>query len=177
MQMLIYLYALQKFAGTRYGEQIEPAGVLYVPAREVILSAARNAPEDELEKKRIDEMRRSGLVLDDPFVLEAMESGAVKRYLPVKTTKEGGFAGDSLVNTKQVMMISKHVQRLLSSAKEEILDGGIECKPYYKNEWDNACLYCEYHTVCGFDEDMGDRRRFFRKLKSEEIWEALAVDS
>jgi ATP-dependent helicase/nuclease subunit B len=172
-QMLIYLFALQKYGEARYGEQIEPAGVLYVPARDNILSAARNMPENEIEKKRVDDMRRSGLILNDPSVLEAMESGEAKRYLPVKLNKQGEMSGDSLVNATQVAAISKYVQRLLESAKDEILDGNIECRPYYRNDTDNACFYCEYHTVCGFDEDMGDRRHYVRKLNAEEIWEKL----
>jgi ATP-dependent helicase/nuclease subunit B len=128
-------------------------------------------PDSEVDKKFAEDKRRSGLVLNDPSVLEAMESGAVKRYLPVKTNKDGEFYGDSLVNATQVLAISKYVQRLLAVAKTEILDGSIDCCPYYKNDSDNACLYCEYHTVCGFDEDLGDRRHYLKKLKPEEIWE------
>jgi ATP-dependent helicase/nuclease subunit B len=173
MQMLIYLFALQKYGSTRYGKHIEPAGVLYVPARDVILSTARNIPEALLEKMRTDEMRRSGIILEDSLVLEAMEAGDVKRYLPVKTSKEGEYIGDSLVNANQVEMMSKYVHHLLASAGDIILDGGIECRPYYKNDRDNACQYCEFHTVCGFDEELGDKRRYVRKLKPDEIWKAI----
>ena len=173
MQMLIYLFALQKYGSKRFGGKIEPSGVLYVPARDVILNAPRNATEDEIEEKRRGEMRRSGIVLDDPTILEAMESGDEKKYLPVKTTKEGTFTGDSLVSNDQVALLSKHVDRMLSGAKEEILSGENKCSPYYKSANDNACTYCEYSTVCCFDEEMGDKRRFVRKLKLEETWKAI----
>jgi ATP-dependent helicase/DNAse subunit B len=38
---------------------------------------------------------------------------------------------------------------------------------------DNACSFCDYHSICGFDEEMGDKRRFVGKMKTEEVWEEL----
>jgi len=173
MQMLIYLFALAKHGRKLYGKDVEPAGVLYVPARDVIISTTRNATENDIEKKRIDEMRRSGLVLDDDNVLEAMESGDVKKYLPVKTAKDGSFAGDSLVSRKQLALLSNHVESMMSNAKTKIISGHNECKPYYKNENDNACAYCEFHSVCGFDSNIGDRYQLIGKKSSDEVWDTL----
>ena len=173
MQMLIYLFALGRHGAGRYGGEVAPSGVLYVPARDAILKAPRNVGEDALRKAREKELRRDGLILDDPAVIEAMENGGEKRYLPVKLTKESGVTGDSLVSGAQMGLLSKHVGNMLSAAASEILGGSIECRPYYKNENDNACLYCEYHSVCSFDEEAGDRRRFVRKMKPAEIWETL----
>jgi ATP-dependent helicase/nuclease subunit B len=173
MQMLIYLFALAKYGKTRYNKCIEPAGVLYVPARDVILSTSRNASEEEVQKQRAGEMRRSGLILNDPAIIEAMENDTEKEYLPVKQSKDGDFAGNSLVNQTQIELLSKHVMKMLQSARMSILSGNCECKPYYKKETDNACSFCEYHSVCGFDEEMGDKRHFVRKMKTEDIWEEL----
>ena len=174
MQMLIYLFALQKYGGSRYGGEIVPAGVLYVPARDVILKAPRNVTDDKLTKMRADELRRDGLILSDPLVLEAMESGETKKYLPVKFTKDGAAAGDSLVSPEQLALLSGHVGDMLRRAAREIVDGDMECIPFYKSAVENACMYCEYGSVCGFDEAAGDRRRFIRKMSAEEIWRALS---
>ena len=173
MQMLVYLFALEVLGAGRYGEDIAPAGVLYVPARDSILKAPRNATEEDLEMLREKELRRGGLVLDDIAVINAMDPGTEKRYLPVKITKDGAFTGDGLVNPKQIGTLSKHVGNMLRRAAAEILDGGIECRPYYKSDRDNACLYCEYRAVCGFDEGSGDKPRFIRKLSPAEVWEAI----
>jgi len=173
MQMLIYLFALEKFGHNRYEMEIVPAGVLYVPARDVILDAPRNASADEISKKRVGEMRRSGLILNDPEIIEAMEGSEVKEYLPVKTSKDGNLTGDSLVSSKQLKMLSEHVSTMLEDAKTRIQSGDITCIPYYKNERDNACSYCDFSAVCGFDEEMGDTRLFVDKKKAEEVWTAL----
>jgi len=171
--MLIYLFALEKYGGARYGANIARAGVLYVPTRDVTLKASRNATDDEIEKKRGRELRRNGLILNDPFIIEAMEKGDIKKYIPVKFNKDGAAAGDSLIDADQFALLSKHVDRKLRLAMDDILGGGIECIPYYRSENDNACLYCDYNAVCGFDEDTGDRRRFAGKQKADEIWKAM----
>jgi ATP-dependent helicase/nuclease subunit B len=177
MQMLIYLFALAKFGKARYNREIEPAGVLYIPARDVIISTARNASEEEIQKQRAGEMRRSGMLLNNSAVIEAMESSLEKEYLPVKLSKDGIFTGSSLASSMQLRLLSDHVNKMLQSARENIQNGDCECRPYYKNETDNACSFCEYHPVCGFDEELGDKRRFVSKMKAEEVWERLGIES
>jgi ATP-dependent helicase/nuclease subunit B len=175
MQMLIYLFALQEHAGVLYGKEIEPAGVLYVPARDVVLNTAKNSSGDEIDKKRRKQMRRSGLIINNKAIIDAMESGEDKLYLPVKTMKDGSLTGDSLVTKRQLAMLSKHVDMKLNTAKERILNGDNECKPYYKSAVDNACTYCEYLAVCGFDEELGDKHRYSEKKPNEEIWSELGI--
>ncbi|MBQ9347157.1 MAG: PD-(D/E)XK nuclease family protein, partial [Oscillibacter sp.] len=63
IQLLLYLFALEQGGGERFGKRIEPAGVLYLPARDDILSAERNLPPEKLQQLREKEYRRSGLVL------------------------------------------------------------------------------------------------------------------
>jgi ATP-dependent helicase/nuclease subunit B len=191
MQMLIYLFALEKHAGERYqnysscenisqndsnslsSPEIVPAGVLYVPARDVILSASKDTESMEIEKLRRKQMRRSGLIINDRAILDAMESGEDKKYLPVKTARDGELSGDSLVTRAQITILTKHVDRMLIDAKDKILSGDNVCKPYYKNAGDNACTYCDYLSVCGFDEELGDRHHYTGKKTSKEIWEEL----
>ena len=176
MQMLIYLFVLENFGKKRYKKTIVPAGVLYVPARDVILNQPRNTPDDVIEKKRTSEMRRSGLVLNDLDVLEAMENGAEKRYLPVKTSKDGDITGDSLVSPESFSLLSRHVDSLMKAAKENIQSGDNACIPYYRSDSDNACNYCDFITVCGFDEEMGDKRRVVSKMKPDEVWDVLRAE-
>ena len=173
LQMLIYLFALKKYGSLKYGKEVEAAGVLYVPARDVIISAPRDAGESEIDKLRTGEMRRNGLVLNEPLIIEAMEGGALKNYLPVKTNKDGEFTGSSLINNKQFEILANHVEEKLKNAKTNIQNGNNPCSPYYKNENDNACRYCDYHAVCGFDEEIGDKRRFIGKMKDEDVWNLL----
>ena len=173
MQMLIYLFALEKYGKERFGKDIHAAGVLYVPARDVVINAERNTTEEEILKKRTNEMRRSGLLLNNPAIIEAMENGEIKEYLPLKTSKEGAMTGESLVSTQQISVLSGYVDTMMQNAKDRIISGNIDCVPYYKNENDNACTYCDYSTICGFDIQHGDKRKFIPKMKTEQVWDEL----
>ena len=173
MQMLIYLFALERYGSKIYEGEIVPAGVLYAPARDVVLSAPRNASPEDIAKLRVGEMQRSGLVLNDPRILDAMENSDVKEYLPVKVNKDGVLTGDSLVSQKQLSILSEHVRNMLENAKTQIRNGNISCFPYFKSDVDNACCFCEFSTVCSFDEEQGDKRLFVSKKKAEEIWVTL----
>ena len=173
MQMFIYLFALEKYGADWYDNDIAPAGVLYAPARDVILNAPRDATDDELRKQREKELRRAGVILDDPDVLEAMENGEKKKYLPVRLLKNGDYKGDGLLANERIGMLSKHVDHMLRKAASEILDGTIDCRPGYIAGKD-ACDSCDYKPVCAFDENAGDKRNFMPRMKPGDVWKALS---
>ena len=202
MQMLIYLFALQKLYAANFNHesqkpqqhtnaphppdtplstlnsplstpQIVPAGVLYVPARDVILKAARNATDEQIAKIRRKETKRSGLIIRDMEVIDAMERGEEKKYLPVRYTKTGIKLGDSFISEEQTELLSGYVSHMLRRAGKEILAGSIECTPYYANENDHACTYCDYKSVCAFDPENGDNHNIMHPMKPHEAWEKL----
>ena len=47
LQMLLYLFTLADEGEALYGKQIEPAGVLYLPAREAVVAGSRAMTEAE----------------------------------------------------------------------------------------------------------------------------------
>lgn len=101
LQMLLYLFSLGENGKLLYGEEIVPAGVLYVPARDGVISEDGDISDAELEKKRSKGLRRSGLVLSDPEVIRAMEHADTPKYIPVDF-KKNGPAGDALVSAERL---------------------------------------------------------------------------
>ena len=176
MQMLIYLFALERGAGERYGREIVPAGVLYVPARDVVVSASRNATDDEIEKLRNKQIKRNGLILNDEDVISAMATDEEKKYLPVRLNKDGKAVGDSLASMERFRKLSSHIDKTLLKLASELQCGDIPANPYYRGPMDNACLYCEYWQVCHFDAEK-DRPRYLEKLKNEDAWEKIVGDT
>lgn len=172
MQMLIYLFALKKSGFDRYGREIVPAGVLYAPAREEIVQASRYACAEEIDALRGKKLRRSGLLLRDGEVLEAMERGDEKKYIPVRLTADGPD-GDSLAAAGQLERLRAHIDAMLLEIAGNVRRGAIQAEPYFKNENDNACLICDYYEACLFSEADGDRRRYLRRLKTDEAWRRL----
>ena len=173
LQMLLYLFSLEKNGEGRYHKPIEPAGVLYVPARDVLLSADSRPTDDEILAEKARQLRRSGLVLNDEAVLRAMEHGTAPRYLPVKINREGQYTGDALATAEQLGQLSAYVDDLLTGMARELRTGSIAADPWYKSESDNTCLYCDYYSACHFDEKSEDWRRRV-KFKEPEFWARIA---
>ena len=174
MQMLLYLFTLQTRGGKHFGyEKIRPAGVLYSPARFAAVSADSEVTDEELALLRRDAARRSGLVLDDAEVLEAMEPGPEKRFLPVKFTKTGGYTGTSQVATlERFGALNRHINKTLSDLAAELRAGSVTADPWFKNARDNACVFCDYREACLFDENK-DCRRMRTNLTPAEAWEKI----
>ncbi|MBR6259180.1 MAG: PD-(D/E)XK nuclease family protein, partial [Oscillospiraceae bacterium] len=172
MQMLIYLFVLSRHGEKRYGMEVVPAGVLYTPARDVLIAADRGDDPEKIRAKREKKLLRSGLILDDPDVVDAMEKGSHK-YLPVKVTKTGGYAGDCLASAERLGKLSNHVDAVLLEMGREITSGVVDADPYYRGPDENACLYCDYCEACRFGEKSGDKKRYLTKLKPGEAWEKI----
>ena len=171
LQMLLYLFALTEIGMERYGKAVVPAGVLYAPARDVVVKAAGNIGDEKIAEERAKSLLRSGLILEDESVIAAMENGEQPKYLPVKF-KDGKPAGDCLADIERFAELSRHIKETLSDLAEELHSGSISANPYYRGSAENACLYCEFLDACHFD-DTKDKTRYVQKLKASEFWEKL----
>lgn len=173
LQMLIYLFVLQREGRIRYDKEIVPAGVLYMPAREFFLSLPRSSSSEAIERERAKGLRRHGLVLSDEDVIEALEHGKTPKYIPVRFGKNGLPGGDSIADIEQFGALSRHIDRLLLEMGGNLRKGEISADPYYKDTTDNACVYCDYFDACRFGEDKSDKRKYATKLKPSEAWKEI----
>ena len=175
IQMLLYLFTLQAEGEGYFGMPIEPAGVLYFPARDEILSEERNVTPERLAADRSQALRRCGLLLRDPEVLRAMEHEALEKpvYLPIRVNKAGDIS-KSLASAKQLGQLRRYVDRLLRQITREIRDGNIDADPVFQTTVKGACDYCQWAGACHFQEGHGrDRRHYQEKMDEEEFWETL----
>ena len=176
LQMLLYLFTLEKRGGRYLGaDQIRPAGVLYSPARYEIAHAQGEPTDEELASLRRSSAKRSGLVLLDDEVIEAMEPGEEKRFLPVRLKKDGGWSAASLrylASLEQFGMLGRYIDDTLRQMAEELRAGSVAADPWFKNARDNACAYCDYAKACLFDEGR-DGWRVRTTLSPEEAWERI----
>ena len=177
MQMIIYLFALAAEGKDRYKMDIVPAGVLYVPAREMFLNLPRDTTQEQLVRERTKALRRSGLILSEDDVIEAMGRGEGRKYLPVKFSKDGAPAGDSLASLEKMGLLAKHIDATLREIGRELMNGDISADPYFKNQMDNACRWCEFRRACHFSEEAGDSRKFLPSLKPGEVWDRLGEEA
>ena len=170
LQMLLYLFALERSGPERYGHEIVPAGVLYVPARDVLIPADRRLSPEEAAKERAGAVRRSGLLLDDAAVLHAMEHSDTPQYLPLSSRRKA----DALASAEQLGLLARHIETTLLELAHELRDGSITADPYFRSGQDTACTHCDYLSVCHFTPGVeGDCHRVLTKLPADKIWSSL----
>ena len=177
IQMLLYLFALEREGKNVFGHDIVPAGVLYLPARDVLISKPRGTDPETIRAALDKELRRSGLVLSEPEVLKAMEHSALTepRFLPL-TVRSGKVLG-GLANAEELGKLGRYVDLLLEKIVKDLHGGIIDADPCYANENDNACMYCEFASACNFtDGEGGDRRRPLRPVSREELFGSIQED-
>ena len=173
LQMLLYLFALSDDGARRYGADIVPAGVMYVPAREPLLSMPGPAGEAEIDALRAESRQRSGLVLDDEALKEAWERGDEKRYIPIKL-RRGKASEDSVASLERLGKLERHIKRKLGDMASELRSGSISADPYYRSQQENACLSCDYFDACHFSEgENGERSRYMPRLSPDKVWARL----
>ena len=170
IQMLLYLFALQRSGGAYFGHPVEPAGVLYLPARDIIHRADRALPPEKLKAALQRELRRSGMVLAEPDVLTAMEHEALSEpcFLPVGKARDQSLTG-SLASAVQLGKLGRYVDGLLHKVALELGAGNIDADPYVRGPQENACDHCAFASACWFDERR-DRARYLQKTTPEEFW-------
>lgn len=174
LQMLIYLFSMQKTGLPNDPGRLQPAGVLYLPAREPFLSMTHNPDETELAGKRRTENRRKGLISDDELLLQAMEETDGKpEFMPYKLGKSGP-EGD-LATREQWHLLEDHVQNSLKGLVEQIAEGDVTPNPYQRGMY-SSCNWCAYEPVCRFVSG-GGCMRSYEEIKASEFWAQLREEA
>lgn len=163
LQMLLYLFTLTEKTG------MLPAGVLYFPARLERLSLKDRSDEKTMLGERRKSLRRKGLLLNDPAVLQAMEPAAKKpEFLPLDYDKQGEPKGD-IATSHEWHLLEHHVFATVEALADELHGGELTPNPYYRDGMHNACVWCPYDSVCRAKGNW----RWLRRVNAAEFWERL----
>ncbi len=162
MQMLLYLFIVCDNAARypRAESGLRPAGALYHPLSDLVVEKG----EEAQQAARLQSMCMSGLVLDDPAVVLAMEEKGDKHFIPVKIDKDGTPKG-SVVSAHQLALLRGVVEQLLVHMGESLLAGDIAALPLQRGEH-LPCEYCDYRAVCGREPEDAVRPLENRSMKA-----------
>jgi ATP-dependent helicase/nuclease subunit B len=167
MQLLIYLGAfIQKLAQARgEGEALKilPAAAFYFNLLNPLLDFDYKLNYPEVYKKKLlDAFKMSGLVIDDADIITAMQHN-------VDSFKKTG----ALISADTFAALLDHVMNLAKNAGAAMLTGDISIAPYrHKNQ--NACGFCDYHSICKFDPQDSGAYRQLKALNRSEIMKRLS---
>ncbi len=161
LQMLLYLFSLWK-NGNRPSsalkpgdDELIPAGVLYFSANVPTVTPDSAVSADEVTGMVSEKLARSGLLLDDPDVLTAMEKELAGRYLPFKKKKDGYSDTDSLKSLEEFGRLLSETTETVRKISGEIKRGNASAHPI-KTKKHNACAYCAMKPICRRASEKGD---------------------
>ena len=153
-------------------KDVIPAGVFYYNIKDPMIQEKIDADVEAVSAGLMKELKMNGLVQADPELVYRMDSSLGS--IPVSFNKDGNFRKNSSVADRtQFAVLGRYVRTKIEKIRSSILEGDAEVSPYELGK-KNACTYCPYMTVCGFDRRLSGYE--FRRLKNfsdEELWKAF----
>ena len=173
LQLMIYLDGALRVEQKKYPDkEIIPAGVFYYNIKDPMIQEKIDADVEAVSAGLMKELKMNGLVQADPELVYRMDSSLGS--IPVAFNKDGSFRKNSSVADRtQFAVLGRYVRTKIEKIRSSILEGDAEVSPYELGK-KNACTYCPYMTVCGFDRRLSGYE--FRRLKNfsdEELWKAF----
>lgn len=149
LQLLTYLDAVCE------ADDVLPAGVLYFNLIDPIIKANSHMADEEIEEEIRKQFKMKGLILADVDIVKMMDTKLEKgssQIVPAYIDKDGNLSSkSSSVTRKQFEDLQKYMKKMITQISEEILNGKIDVKPYYKVKGGKTpCEYCSYHSICQF---------------------------
>lgn len=172
LQMLLYLFALQRGGESVVGSGASAAGVQYFPARAPLVASDGKLTDEEAEAARRKEWKRRGLLLQDEAVLEAMDPEESGRLCCTRK-KDGTLSGD-LADREQMKMLERYVFRVVGALVDDIASGNVEPNPYTRGTAHDACTFCPYRDICHRSSVEG--RRNYKTMTAQRFWEEIGKE-
>lgn len=148
IQLPAYMMAYGNHSGTK------PAGMYYFAAEDRHVKADYGITEEEIDEMAVKNGRMDGYTLKDREVIEAMDSGFTKKsvIIPATADKDGELK-KYVISEEDMEGIFNTVADLVVNKTKAIYEGKYQVYPVYMKSY-NACTYCPYRGICGFNEEM-----------------------
>ncbi|MBQ7638208.1 MAG: PD-(D/E)XK nuclease family protein [Clostridia bacterium] len=173
MQMLIYLFAVCENGKERFGELL-PAGVLYVPAKGSGKTLDRNAGPEEILRRRIENGRMNGVILENAEVIKGMEAGARGLFINAQIQNDGSLKGN-LLSFDDFICLHKKIDSVLTEMGMSIQAGAVPAVPVDEGNERSVCSWCDYSAVCLKEDDC--EKRTVEKTSHEEAVKKLREEA
>lgn len=169
LQLVAYLKEAIRLYGEEHpGKNVKAGGVYYYRINDRFCKDA----EEAMEKYKLSGLTscESGMVA---AVDSTLEPGEDSMIVPVALTKNGDLAKKSSVaNDAEFHNLMEYVSEKIETISSEIRAGNIKIEPYYEQERNNACSYCEFRDVCKFEAGSFGTDWKAKEAKSKEEMEA-----
>lgn len=176
LQLVVYMDAAVQAEQKKHpGCEVEPAGIFYYNVKDPMIQAEMDEDMGKLDASLLKELKMNGLLAADSEIVRKMDRSLVS--LPVACNKDGSFRKNSSVATReQFRLLNDYVKKKISHIRGQILSGDASVSPYELGK-KNACTYCPYQGVCGFDKKIpGYEYRRLKLFSDEELWNEISKE-
>lgn len=178
LQLVVYMNAAVEVQKKKNSDtRVIPAAMLYYHVNDPMTETDKGEPDiAEIEAAILDELKMTGMVSDDEEVIRLLDKDFETKssIIPVAKKKDGSFTQASAVlSDEDFCTVSDYVNHKIKELGNSILDGEIGLNPYEQKDT-NACTYCAYKSVCGFDKKLGAKLvRHLDELDQEDAMERI----
>ena len=177
LQLVVYMNAAMELEARKHpNKEIVPAALLYYHVEDPVVEGTDRMSEEELNRLLRQQLRMHGVVNAEEEILNKLDKFMADKseVIPVERKKDGTLsARSSVMSEEELRLISGYVNHKVRSLGKEILEGHKEINPYESGKKD-ACAFCAYKKVCGFDPTMpGLQKRDLEALEDAEIMKRM----
>ena len=181
LQLVVYMNAAVEMEAKRHPDkEVVPAAMLYYHIDDPTVESAVELTDEEINQQILGKLRMTGVVNSEPDIVERLDRLMQDKsdVIPVEKKKDGSFsARSSVMSREELQIVSDYVGHKVKSIGREILDGTISVNPFEKGQ-DNACTFCAYKRVCGFDEKIpGYEKRNLPETDKNEILKKMQEEN
>ena len=155
LQLVMYMnVAAAATAKNSGGKEVVPAAILYYHVEDPMVKGTADLQPDVINKEILKELRTTGLVNEKQEIINMLDNSidGASDVIPVGYTKAGSLtASSSTVSSEDYSAISGFVDKKIREFGRNILNGDIKVNPYEMDNRD-ACKYCGYRGICGYDD-------------------------
>ena len=172
LQLVVYMNAAMEIEQKRHPDKrVVPAAMLYYHIDDPMVEDGNEMTPEQINARLLQELKMTGLVNnnDESVRLLDREFTVKSDILPLERKKDGSFSAySSVINEDDINVVSSYVNYKIKQLGRDILDGNISVNPYEQNG-NQACTYCAYKNVCGYDSSIdGYRMRRLPKMSADD---------
>ncbi len=177
LQLVVYMNVAMEMTGKSYPDKKPvPAALLYYHVADPMIADGDGLTPEEINQLLLQELRTTGAVNEREEVIALLDRDFTARSLvvPVERKKDGSFSRRSgVMSEADFQTISSYVNHKIRQFGQEIKDGQIVIEPYESKDG-QACTYCSFKGICGYDEKIpGYRHRKLPDLDRETVMERM----
>ena len=177
LQLVVYMNAAMELESRKHPDkEIVPAALLYYHIDDPTIETPVELTQEQINEEILAKLRMNGVVNSDPAVVERLDRFLQdkSKVIPVEKKKDGSFSARSgILSREEMQVVSTYVDTKIREIGREILDGKIAANPYEKGN-EEACTYCAYKKVCGFDGSIpGYEKRQLEDLDKQTLMQRM----